>query len=139
MEYVDFAIKYWYLFVALVVVLTLLVLGPVTNILHGIKNVNAWNAVQLINHESAIVVDVGEPHEFKTGHIPRAINIPLAGLGGRVKELEKHKDKPIVLTCKTGNRSGRAAGILRKHGFEKVYTLAGGLMAWEKDNLPVEK
>lgn len=139
MEYIDFAIKYWYLFVALFVVLALLALGPLTNVLHGIKDVNAWNAVQLINHESAIVVDVCEPHEFKTGHIPQAINIPLAGLPGRVKELEKHKNKPILISCKTGNRSSRGAVILRKHGFEKVYTLAGGLVAWEKDNLPVEK
>ncbi|MFQ6021353.1 MAG: rhodanese-like domain-containing protein [Acidiferrobacterales bacterium] len=139
MEYVDFAIKYWYLFVALIVVLALFALGPLTNLFHGIKDVNVWDAVRLINHESAVIVDVGEPHEFKTGHIPQAINIPLAGLPGRAKELEKHKNKPILLSCRSGNRSGRGAVILRKHGFEKVYTLAGGLPAWEKDNLPVEK
>ncbi len=139
MEYTDFVIKYWYLFLAFIVVLVMLVLGPVTQLLHGIKNINAWEAVKLINHESAVVVDVSEPQEFKTGHIPDAINIPLGGLAGRVKELEKHKSKPVVFTCRTGNRSSRGAVVLRKQGFEKVYALAGGLAAWEKDNLPLAK
>ncbi|MFQ5757398.1 MAG: rhodanese-like domain-containing protein [Acidiferrobacterales bacterium] len=139
MEYVDFAIKYWYLFVALLVVLALLGLGPVSELIHGIKHVNVWDAVRLINHESAVVVDVSEQHEFKMGHIPNSINVPLAGLAKRVKELEKHKERPVVLSCRTGNRSSRGAVILRKHGFENVYTLTGGTSAWERDNLPLEK
>ena len=139
MEYIDFAIKYWYLFVALVVVLALLILGPAAQMFHGIKNVNVWNAVKLINHESAIVIDVSEQHEFKTGHIPNAINIPVGGLAGRIKELEKHKGKPILLSCRGGNRAGRAAVVLRKHGFDQVYTLAGDLASWERENLPLEK
>ncbi len=139
MEYVEFAIKYWYLFVALVVVLALLVMGPIVQLMHGIKNVNVWTAVKLINHESAIIIDVSEQPEFKTGHIPNSINIPLGNLPGRIKELEKHKGKPIVISCRTGNRSSRGAVILRKHGFDQVYTLTGGLAAWERENLPVEK
>ena len=139
MEYIDFAIKYWYLFLALIIVLALLVMGPAFQLIHGVKTVNVWDAVQLINHESAVVIDVSEQPEFKTGHIPNAMNIPLAGLTGRVKELEKHKNKPIVLTCRSGNRSGRGAVTLRKHGFEKVYALNGGIVAWQRDNLPVEK
>lgn len=139
MEYVDFIIKYWYLFVALVVVLTLLVLGPAMQLFYGVKTLGLWDAVRLINHESAVVIDVSEQPEFKTGHIPNSVNIPLNGLAGRVKELEKHKSKPILLSCRSGNRSSRAAVVLRKHGFEKVYALTGGFTAWERENLPVEK
>ncbi len=139
MEYTDFVIKYWYLFGGFIVVLAMLAAGPITQLLHGIKNISVWEAVKLINHESAVIVDVSEPQEFKTGHIPDAINIPLGGLAGRVKELEKHKSKPVVFTCRTGSRSSRGAVVLRKQGFEKVYALAGGLAAWEKDNLPLEK
>ncbi len=139
MDYVDFVVKYWYLFVALAVVVALLVLGPVYEMLHGVARVDVWKAVQLMNHESALVVDVSEPQEFKRGHVPNALNIPLGSLAERVKELEKHKERPIVLVCRTGNRSGRGAAILRKRGFGKIYTLAGGLAAWERDNLPVEK
>ncbi len=139
MEYTDFVIKYWYLFGGFIIVLAMLAAGPITQLLHGIKNISVWEAVKLINHDSAVVVDVSEPQEFKTGHILNAINIPLGGLTGRVKELEKHKSKPVVFTCRTGNRSSRGALVLRKQGFEKVYALAGGLAAWEKDNLPLEK
>lgn len=139
MEYTDFVIKYWYLFGGFIIVLAMLAAGPITQLLHGIKNISVWEAVKLINHESAVIVDVSEPQEFKTGHILNAINIPLGGLTGRVKELEKHKSKPVVFTCRTGNRSSRGAVVLRKQGFEKVYALAGGLAAWEKDNLPLEK
>ncbi len=139
MEYTDFVIKYWYLFGGFIIVLAMLAAGPITQLLHGIKNISVWEAVKLINHESAVIVDVSEPQEFKTGHIPDAINIPLGGLAGRVKELEKHKSKPVVFTCRTASRSSRGAVVLRKQGFEKVYALAGGLAAWEKDNLPLEK
>jgi rhodanese-related sulfurtransferase len=140
MEYIDFIVKYWYLFVALVVVLTLLVLGPAMQFVYGVKTLGLWDAVRLINHESAVVIDVSEQPEYKAGHIPNAVNIPLNGLAGRVKELEKHKNKPILLSCRSGNRSSRAAVILRKRGFEKVYALTGGFAAWEREgNLPVEK
>ncbi len=139
MEYVDFAIKYWYLFVALLVVLVMLAMGPILELMHGIKRVNVWDAVRLINHDSAVVVDVSEQPEFKRGHIPESINIPLGALAARAKELEKHKSKPIVLSCRTGSRSSRGAVTLRKHGFENVSALSGGMAAWERENLPIAK
>ncbi|MDH3562010.1 MAG: rhodanese-like domain-containing protein, partial [Gammaproteobacteria bacterium] len=80
-----------------------------------------------------------EPKEFSTGHIPNAVNLPLSSLKNRLPDLQKYKDKPIIVSCRTGNRSLKGAVILRKHGFATVYTLAGGLQGWERDNLPVEK
>ncbi len=135
----EFIIHNWYLFVALGVILFLLAVGPITQHLNGIKNANAAQAVQLLNREGGVIVDVCEPKEFQTGHIPNAINLPLPSLKDRLRDLEKHKDKPLIVTCRTGNRSLKGAVILRKHGFPAVYTLSGGLHAWEKDNLPVEK
>ena len=135
----QFFIHNWYLFVALVVILSLLVMGPITQRLYGIKNANASQAVQLLNREGGVVVDVCEPGEFKTGHIPNAINLPLPKLNEHLREIEKYKNKPVIVTCRTGNRSVKGALVLRKHGFPTVYTLAGGLHGWEKDNLPVEK
>jgi rhodanese-related sulfurtransferase len=94
-----------------------------------------------MNHDGAVVVDISESAEFENGHIPAAINIPLGQLDSSLNRLKKYRDKkkPIVLTCKTGTRAGRAAAILRKNEFSDVYTLAGGLAAWEKENLPVER
>lgn len=136
---VQFIIHNWYLFVALVVILFLLATGPITQYLHGVKNANAAQTVQLLNREGGVVVDVCEPKEFTSGHIPSAINLPLPSLKDRLRELEKYKNKPVIVTCRAGNRSVKGAVILRQHGFPTVYSLSGGLQAWEKDNLPLEK
>lgn len=136
---IQFIIHNWYLFVALGVILFLLAAGPVSQRMHGIRNVNAAQTVQLLNRENGVVVDVCEPKEFSAGHVPNAINLPLASLKDRLRELEKHKNKPIVVACRSGNRSLKGAVILRKHGFTTVYNLAGGLQGWERDNLPLQK
>ena len=135
----EFLIHNWYLFAALAVIVFLLVIGPLTQHLHGIKTVNAAQTVQLLNREEGVIVDVCELKEYQTGHIPKAINLPLSSFKDRMREMEKSKNSPIIVTCRTGNRSMKAAVMLRKHGFPNVYTLSGGQFAWEKDNLPVEK
>jgi rhodanese-related sulfurtransferase len=96
-------------------------------------------AVQLINRQDAAVIDVREPQEFRGGHIPNARNIPLGQVAGKVKDLEKLKDKPVLLSCQTGDRSAQAANTLRQAGFAQVYNLAGGMNAWQQASMPVEK
>lgn len=135
----QFVVENWYLFVALGVILFLLLSGPISQQMYGIKNANAAQTVQLLNRENGVVVDVCEPKEFSAGHIPNAVNLPLSSLKNRLPDLQKYKDKPIIVSCRSGNRSLKGAVILRKHGFATVYTLAGGLLGWERDNLPVEK
>ncbi len=135
----EFVTHNWYLFVALGVILFLLAAGPISQQMHGIKDANVALTVQLLNRENAVVVDVCEPKEFSAGHVPNAINLPLGSLKDRLREIEKHKNRPIVVSCRSGNRSLKGAVLLRKHGFPTVYNLAGGLLAWERDNLPLEK
>lgn len=135
----QFIINNWYLFLALAAVLGMLFAGPIRQRLYGVKTVTPADAIQIINRQSGVVVDVCEPQEFKTGHIPNAVNAPLSGLPTYLKQLEKHKDRPLIVSCRTGNRSLNAAMALRKHGFPNVYLLAGGLAAWQRDNLPLEK
>jgi len=135
----QFIISNWYLFAALFVILFLLVAGPISQQMNGVKNANSAETVQLLNRENGVVVDVCEPKEFNAGHLPNAINLPLSSLKDRLKELEKYKNGPVIVSCRSGNRSVKGAILLRKHGFPTVYTLSGGLLAWEKENLPVEK
>ena len=135
----QLVIHNWYLFVALGVILFLLAAGPISQRLHGIKNTNAAQAIQLLNRGGGVVVDVCEPKEFMDGHIPNAMNLPLSSLKDRWRDLERYKDKPIIVSCRSGNRSVKGAVLLRKHGFPTVYSLAGGLLAWQRDNLPLEK
>lgn len=72
-----------------------------------------------------ILIDVREENEFAAGHIAGAVNIPLSVLESRLSEIEDHKNKQIILYCNTGNRSGKAADILVKNGFTKIYNAEG--------------
>lgn len=96
-------------------------------------------AVQLINREKAVVIDVCDPQEFSAGHIGGARNVPLAQLEKRLPEVVKNKAVPVILVCASGGRSVRAQGIARKLGYEKAQAMAGGLKSWKDANLPVEK
>ena len=96
-------------------------------------------AVQLINREKAVVIDVGETEEFSSGHVGGAKNIPLNQLEDKLPSAVKNKGLPLILVCPTGARAGRALAIVKKLGYEQAQTLGGGLAAWKTANLPIEK
>ena len=95
--------------------------------------------MQLINHKNAFILDVRQPEEYKNGHLLNSQLIPLGNLQARIGELAKYKDRPIVVVCRSGQRSGSACVTLAKQGFTQAYNLAGGVMAWQKANLPTQK
>lgn len=99
----------------------------------------AVEATLKINREDAMVVDVRTADEYQRGHLPNARNIPLNDLKQRSQELRKGQPRPIILCCATGARSGGAVATLRKEGFDKVFSLAGGLAAWEKAGQPLAR
>lgn len=96
-------------------------------------------AVNLINREKAVVVDVCQPDEFAQGHIVGSRNIPLADLEVKLASSVKNKNLPVILVCQTGARSARAVAVAKKLGYEQAQSLAGGLQAWKTATLPVEK
>lgn len=99
----------------------------------------AQGAVQLINREKAVVIDVCEANEFAAGHVGGARNIPLNQLEEKLTAAVKNKALPVILVCQSGARSNRAVAIAKKLGYEQAQSLAGGLSAWRTVNLPVEK
>jgi len=109
------------------------------NRLRGVKEVGTAEALQLINHKNAFVLDVRDEKEFNAGHILNAKLVPLGKLKERIGELEPYRERPIVITCRSGQRSTAACVLLGKQGFSLVYNLAGGVLAWQKANLPLEK
>jgi phage shock protein E len=80
--------------------------------------------------ESHVLVDVRTPEEFASGHIEGAINIPVQELQTRLTELPT--GEPVVLYCRSGNRSAQAATILGAADFEQVFDL-GGIIAWQSN------
>ena len=117
----------------------LLIWPDISVLAGGADTVGTLEATKLMNQPGTLVLDVREPAEFAAGHLPRARHIPLGELGKRVDEIAKFKDKPIVVTCRSGARSGSACRTLKKAGFTKVFNLKGGVPAWEQASLPVEK
>ena len=102
-------------------------------------SVTTLQATLLINQQNALVLDVREAAEYEKAHVLGARNIPLGELEARSAELEKHKAKPVIVVCDDGRLSAKAATTLRKHGFEQVFTLSGGIGAWRQAGLPLEK
>lgn len=105
----------------------------------GGAEVNPAQATLLINRQDAQVIDVREPDEFAAGHMPEARNIPAGKLADRINEIEKYKDKPLILCCASGMRSAKACGELKKLGFGSLHTLVGGIDSWRQAGLPIKK
>ena len=138
-QLITFIGNHWMLSAALVAVLFMLGTSFFGSSLRGYAAASPSDAIRLINHDDAVVVDVREDREFNQGHILNSIHIPQGYLKDRVKELDKYKGKPIIVGCRSGHRSSHACAILKKEGFEPVYNLAGGVMAWQNANLPLVK
>lgn len=101
----------------------------------GLQNLSADQFKERVNQKSGVLlVDVREPHEYKAGHIPSAVNIPLSQLNNRVKEISPKNE--ILLYCRSGVRSKQAAKVLKKHGYDKLAHLRGGISVWRG---PVKK
>ena len=101
--------------------------------------VNTLEATQLINRQDALVLDVREQAEYAQSHILNSRLLPLSQIEARIGEIEKFKDKPVIVYCASGNRSSTAAAVLRKSGFSNVANLSGGFAAWQAAGLPVQK
>ena len=135
----QFAANNWYLILGIVIVLAMLVYAPLTQLRHGVRHVTSAEAIRLLNQEKGLLMDVREPDEYRTGHVLNAMNVPLSGLAGSLKQIEKYKSLPLIVCCRTSQRSARAAVTLRKQGFANVQVLAGGMLGWQRENLPVAK
>lgn len=129
----------WHLFAALAAILVLLALDPLRKRAGGGKSLSVMELTRLLGREQATIIDVSDKADYAKGHLPNAQHIPLKELPDQIKKLQKFKEKPVVVTCHAGNKSGRAAAILLKQEFKNVATLNGGFLAWQKENLPIEK
>jgi rhodanese-related sulfurtransferase len=103
------------------------------------SGVSAAEAVNLINREKAVLVDVSEPNEYSALRCNGSVNLPFGQIEEKIASVAKNKNQQIVLVCPTGARAGRAAGLLKKLGYENVQAMQGGTKAWQEANYPVVK
>jgi rhodanese-related sulfurtransferase len=137
-EPVDFFLENWILF-AVAIASGLMLLWPVFQGGAGGAGLSPTDAVQLINREKAVVVDVCSAEEYAAGHIKGARNVPLDELEQRLPAVAKNKATPLILVCASGVRSRRAVALARRLGYERVHSLQGGMAAWRSASLPIEK
>jgi rhodanese-related sulfurtransferase len=135
-QLLEFIGNHWVLFLALVGILSALVYSFVVG---GKGSIDPLAATDLINRREAVVVDVRPAADFAQGHIINAINLPMNGFANQLGTLQKHKDKPIIVSCRSGAQSSGASSRLRKEGFGEVYNLRGGILAWQNANLPLTR
>ncbi len=124
------------LFISILILLTWNIFGSAIS---GIRQVNPAELTHLMNRQDAVVVDLRSPEDFLGSHILNAINMPDKDVPERKSELDKYKAQPVVLCCATGSSSARIARLLKMEGFEKVFSLAGGITSWRNANLPLTK
>jgi rhodanese-related sulfurtransferase len=96
-----------------------------------VKNVTAEQTYKMMKeNKDLVIIDVRSKQEFKAGHIPGAKSLPVNELDSRIGELERFKEKPILIHCASGGRSPGAVRILTKHGFKNIYHMNLGLLKW---------
>jgi rhodanese-related sulfurtransferase len=131
---VKFIIDNWLLFTVALASGGLLVWPALTG-----AGLTPGQAVQLINREKGVLIDVSEPAEFDQAHAGGARNVPMDKLDSQLADVVKNKATPIILVCPSGARARRAQAVARQMGFAQAQALAGGLKAWRDASLPIEK
>ena len=109
-----------------------------TNI--AVTDVSVAQAVDLIKNKNALIIDVRTPEEFAESHLPEANNFPVDTLSQNIETIKKlQRDKPLLVYCRSGKRSARAAEKLKNLGVNSLYNLKGGIKAWSDANNPLVK
>jgi rhodanese-related sulfurtransferase len=138
-RFFEFFSNHWDLFLVAAFLAGMLVWQLVRARFSGFKEVDPSEAVGLMNHQGAVVLDVREDSEWKDGHIVDAVHIPLGSLKSRIGELEPYRGKPVIVNCRSGHRSASGCSVLAKNGFDQLYNLRGGIGAWQGAGLPTIK
>lgn len=138
-QFGEFIVNRWYLFVAFGVISFMLIYSELSRRVLKFKEIKPVEAVRMMNHDGAVMLDVREDKEWREGHVLNAVHIPAGSLEVRLGELEAHKDKPVVVYCRTGQRSAQAAALLTKQGFNRVFKLGGGILSWTSAGMPLTK
>ena len=134
LEFNLFLIDYWYFSVPLFFFIFLFAFSEMNK---GGKKIEPNELTRLVNKENAILIDLRKKEDYENGHIMTALNYPHQEFDNQMHELEKFKDRPIILVCDMGRNSANTGEKLKKAEFEKTFRLNGGMMTWTQENLPV--
>jgi rhodanese-related sulfurtransferase len=135
-QLIEFSSNHLALVLALFAILALLIVGELRARLSGVSDIGPGEATRMLNHDNAVMIDMRTDKEYGEGHVVNAIHVPSAD---NVTQLDKYRDKPVIVYCNSGSRSAGFCSRLRKQGFSSVYNLRGGIHGWQKAELPLSK
>ena len=138
-DYTIFLQDNLFLIGVLAALVVMIVMTEMKRALKKYRDVTPAEAVQLINRDDAVMLDVRESSELEAGRIRNARHLSASVLPKRLDELGKFKDKPIITFCANGLKAQKICQLLGKHGFAQIYSLKGGVTAWQQANLPLTK
>lgn len=133
----EFIVNHWMLSTAFVVLAWLVFSDSINRRLSGLQPLGASQAVNMVNQNKGLFIDVRDTSEYEKEHIADSLNLPLSQLAETEPKQLKDKTQPLVIVCASGQRARSAAKQLRGKGFEQVYVLTGGLSAWKEAKLPL--
>ena len=131
--FLEFLTQQWILVAALSSVVIMLFMHETRK---SGPSLSPQKAINMVNAEQGVFLDLRDAADYKQGHIVDAVHIPSARLAERMAELEKYKNKPIILVCKMGQQASAAGKQLKGNNFEQVYKMTGGMMEWSNLQLP---
>ena len=137
-QLIEFAGNHRLLVLALLAIIVMLIASEIQQRLSRVKQVSPAEATRLLNHENAIMIDMRTDKDYRDGHIANALNVP-TGNADIPATLNKYRERAVVVYCQRGQRSIAFCNKLSKQGFESVYNLKGGVLAWQKAELPLTK
>ena len=137
-QLIEFTSNHPLLMAAFAAILVMLVAGELRQRLSGVNEVGPAEATRMLNHDNAVIVDMREDKDYREGHIVNAVHTP-ASNSDAVQKLEKFRDRPVIVYCRSGHTSAGFCRKLSKQGFASVYNLAGGVLGWQKAGLPLNR
>lgn len=132
----EFIVNHWLLVTVFVILSSMLMSDSLNKRISGMTSINTAQAIQLVNQQKGLFLDVREIDEFKKEHIADSTSMPLSTLADNLTSL-KDKSQPIIIICASGQRSRNAAKQLHKSEFSDIYVLSGGLNTWKEAKLPL--
>ena len=137
-QLIEFAGTHRLLVLALFAIVVMLIVSEIQQRLSRVKEVSPAEATRLLNHENATMIDMRTDKDYREGHIVNAVNVP-TGNADIPATLNKYRERPVIVYCQRGQRSIAFCNKLSKQGFTSVYNLKGGVLAWQKAELPLTK
>ena len=133
----QFILNHWQLSLAFMIIFVLALGNELYSQKKRAKELSTTAAIEMINNEQAIIIDIRDQPTFRAGHITDAVHASIEDFSQQ--RMDKYKTKPIILVCAKGLQSATLAAKLRTQGFTQPFVLSGGIAAWQAADLPLIK